>query len=139
MTSVTLNDPNQPFPEPPKPPRISSRWQEVDPAKNGWEVVTDAGGRELAVKELGALDQLDLAEACDAKADTNRYYFMALLATTVRAIDGQVLVFPRTNAVLRSHIAQVGTDGINAVSEWLAKRREAESAAKSSTVAIAKN
>lgn len=136
--NVTLNDPGAP--EPPRPePRVSSRWQEVSPEKNGWEIVTDASGRQLAVKELSALDQLDLAEACDSKADQNRYYFLSLLASTVRAIDGQVMVFPRTNTVLRSHIAQVGTDGINAVSEWLAKKREAESAAKSNVVAVAKN
>ena len=83
--------------------------------------VTDAQGRRLALRRLGALDKLRLFKAAGAQLAQNQPWLgMALLAASVAAIDDIPVPPPTSEAQIEALISKLGDDGINAVATALA-------------------
>ena len=81
--------------------------------------VTDAAGRVLSVIEMDPADQLDLFEACGAMASNPAWVGMALLASSVRSIDGVPVPQPANKLQVRALAKQLGKHGIAAVASVL--------------------
>jgi hypothetical protein len=75
---------------------------------------TDSLGRNLAVRRLSALEQLDFFEGAGAAAGSSSWMAMAVVAVSVRMIDGVPCPFPRTKEAIRQAVAKLGMEGINA-------------------------
>lgn len=88
--------------------------------------ITDSNGRQLELRLLNSLEQLDLFEACGTNASNQPWLAMALLACTVRAIDGHPVPKPINRAQIRAAIAKLGSEGLNAVQTALTTPEEDE-------------
>ena len=98
--------------------------------------VTDAQGRLLAVRRLGALDRLRLFKAAGAGLAGNAGWMgMATLACSVTAIDDVPVPPPVSEAQIEALVARLGDAGIAAVAASLS----AASSEASSPGALAKN
>ena len=76
----------------------------------------DRLGRELAVRRLTALDRLRLFKAIGAQLAENAPYLgMAILASSVIAIDGVPVPPPATEAQLEGAVQRLGDDGMDAI------------------------
>jgi hypothetical protein len=75
---------------------------------------TDSLGRNLAIRRLSALEQLDFFECAGAAAGTSSWMAMAMVAVSVRMIDGVPCPFPRNKEGIRQAVAKLGMEGINA-------------------------
>jgi len=90
------------------------------PAVSVMTTITDSLGRTLEVKKLDALAELDLIEAAGGQnSENSRWMMMATFAACVITIDGAPYIFPRTREDIRKHMRRVGSEGIQAVIEWL--------------------
>lgn len=76
--------------------------------------VTDSLGRKLTVQRLDALGQLDFFEAAGAAASTSSWMAMAMVAVSVRTIDGVPVPPWRTKEDIRKAVKALGMEGINA-------------------------
>lgn len=86
----------------------------------GEQTVTDDKGRVLVIREVSALEEMDLLEAAGESASSNRRWMVnATLYACVRAIDGVPRPFPTTRKMIRAHIEVVGGAGISAVVKLL--------------------
>jgi hypothetical protein len=82
--------------------------------------VTDARGRKLSVRRLGALDRARLFKAIGGQNSQNAPYLgMAMLASSVTTMDDIPLPFPATDREVEAAIARLDDDGINAVADAL--------------------
>ena len=80
------------------------------------QTVTDDAGRVLIIREVSALEEMDLLEAAGEAASSNRRWMVnATLYACVRSIDGVPRPFPTTRDMIRKHIEKVGGAGISAV------------------------
>ena len=135
--AVTLNAAQPPASPPNQPAPIH---RDFDPARNGWEEAQDAKGRWLCFKSIDALEQLDLTEACAERSEITRLFGMALIAATVRAIDNDVIAFPRDYKTVRNLVAKLGSEGMESTAAWMARKRQAaEDAADAKLNVTAKN
>ena len=113
------------------------------PAVSVMTTITDSLGRSLEVRKLDALAELDLIEAAGGQnAENARWMMMATFAACVITIDGVPLISPRNRDDIRKHMRRVGSEGIQAVIEWLrpdAQDVEAPADAEVAAAAAAKN
>ena len=102
---------------------------------------TDKAGRELLVRQLDALEELDLIEAAGEMADNSRWLSQGRVACAVREIDKRPLPMPRDRDGCRDVVRRVGRAGIEAAVAALfpaASKAEAETRAAEGNAA-AKN
>ena len=85
------------------------------------EAVVDAGGRQLLVRRMTALDRLRLFKAIGpVLSQNNSYLGMAMLASSVVMIDGVPVPAPSTEGQIEGLVAKLGDIGIAAVADILA-------------------
>lgn len=89
------------------------------------EVIHDSNGRELEVASLTTREQMRLMRACGPAADTQVYLINAIMAATVRGIDGVPVPFPRTPDEVDALADKVDGPGLSAVQKWLEARAAA--------------
>ncbi len=83
-------------------------------------VVTDAGGRRIALRRLTALDKLRLFKAAGPDLSQNQPWLgMAVLACSVTSIDDVPMPTPATEQQIEAMVARLGDSGIAAVAEAL--------------------
>lgn len=78
--------------------------------------LTDSTGRKLVLRELGILEEADIARMVGDSA-TNQGYMMGYVIPSVQvaSIDGDAVPVPATERELRFTIQRVGRAGIAAV------------------------
>ena len=82
--------------------------------------VSDREGRLLTLRRMGALDRLRLFKAIGPVLAQNPPYLgMAMLASSVTAIDDVPVPAPATEAQIEALISRVGDSGIAAVADGL--------------------
>lgn len=82
--------------------------------------VSDAEGRELTLRRLTALDKLRLFKAVGPHLASNAPYLgMAMLASSVAAIDGVPVPPPVTEQQIEGLVARLGDAGIAAAATAL--------------------
>ena len=80
----------------------------------------DAAGRALELRRLGALDKLRLFKAVGPVLSQNAPYLgMAMLASSVTAIDGVPVPPPVTELQVEQMVGRLGDGGIAAIAEAL--------------------
>ena len=78
--------------------------------------VTDAQGRAIAVRRLGALDRLKMFEVVGPDNSRNEAYLgYAALAFHVTAVDGDPVGRPANRLQLESLVQRLGDDGLEAI------------------------
>lgn len=93
--------------------------QIVDAARKTAEV-TDARGRKIAFRKLGALAKVDLSDILGAKRAANPGVIGAAAgAFAVTAIDGQAVLPPTGWLELRNLIDRLDEDGLEAVTRGM--------------------
>lgn len=98
--------------------------------------VTDALGRKLMLRRIGALEKLRLFKAVGPQLGQNEPYLgMALLACAVAAIDDLPLPAPSNEAQIEMVVQKLGDEGLVAV----AAAFRAANAEKQANQASAKN
>jgi hypothetical protein len=97
--------------------------------------VTTDDGRVLGVIEMDPADQLDLFEACGDLSTNQQWVGMALLACSVRSINGVPVPQPANKLQVRALAKQLGKKGIAAVAKFLGEKQ----ADAPEVVAAAKN
>ena len=82
--------------------------------------VSDREGRLLTLRRMGALDRLRLFKAIGPVLAQNPPYLgMAMLASSVAAIDDVPVPAPGTEAQIEALISRLGDSGIAAVADGL--------------------
>ena len=82
--------------------------------------VTDAQGRVISIKKLGALDRLKMFEVVGADNARNEAYLgYAALAFHVTAIDGAAEGRPANRLQLEGLVQRLGDDGLEAIGQAL--------------------
>lgn len=80
--------------------------------------VTDAQGRQLALRRLHAVDKLRLFKAVGAELAQNQPYLgMAMVACSVTAIDGVPVPVPVTEGQVEALISRLGDAGMTAAAQ----------------------
>lgn len=91
----------------------------VAAADRSW-LVTDAEGRRLRVRRMGALDRLRLFKAAGpVLADNAHWLGMAALACSVTAIDDVPVPTPANEQQIEGLVSRLGDAGISAVASAL--------------------
>jgi hypothetical protein len=84
------------------------------------QIVTTAAGARLTLRRLNALDKLRLFKAAGPILAQNEPWLgMALLASSVVAIDGVPVPLPATEHQIEAMVARLGDAGIAAVAATL--------------------
>ncbi len=91
-------------------------------------MVTDALGRKLTLRRIGALEKLRLYKAVGPQLGQNEPYLaMALLAISVATIDDVPLPAPANEGQIEMIVQKLGDQGLAAVAAALREaRRDAE-------------
>ena len=92
----------------------------MPPVPDGTYVVTDDKGRQLHVRSLTLLEEMDLIEAAGTPAPPDRWMNIAIFAACIRNIDGLPLLVPTKRNQIRAQVQRVGAEGIRAVAKALA-------------------
>lgn len=126
---ITLhNDVNDELPHPALP-RDGSASQRIVNAANALEYVTDERGRRIGWRKLDALEDFDLAELAGAQNVGNaKWMLYAMVAFSVREIDGQMMSRPGSKTDLRARIKLLGSEGLNAILDRLMPAQAADPA-----------
>lgn len=78
--------------------------------------VTDAQGRTITLRRIGALEKLRLFKAAGPQLAQNEPYLaMALLASAVSAIDDVPMPAPANEAQIEMIVQKLGDEGLAAV------------------------
>ena len=83
------------------------------------DIVESKNGMKLGVVELDPADQLDLFEACGRMSTNPGWVGLALLACSVRSINGVPEPMPATQDQVRNLARRLGHEGIAAVRKSL--------------------
>jgi hypothetical protein len=84
------------------------------------ESTTDANGRKITFRRLGALDRARLFKAIGpAQASNAPYVGMAMLAASVTQVDEWPAPFPTRDSEIEMLIARLGDEGLEAVAAAL--------------------
>lgn len=80
--------------------------------------ITDARSRQLTLRRLTVLDRLRLFKAAGpVLAENHPWFGMAILASSVAAIDGVPVPLPSNEAQIEAAVSRLGDDGLAAVAE----------------------
>lgn len=108
MTTVTLNSAGTPS-------------SAIIAAANTTVTITDAQGRNITIKRIGALDRLKMFEVIgSANAGNEAYLGYAALAFHVTAIDGDPIIRPTSKLQLEALVQRLDDDGLQAVAMGVA-------------------
>jgi hypothetical protein len=89
------------------------------------EVVSDSGGRRLTIRRLNALDRLRLFKAAGPLLSQNQPWLgMAVIATSVAAIDDVPIPPPVSELQIETMIGRLGDAGIAAIAQALQSHTE---------------
>jgi hypothetical protein len=89
------------------------------------ETVTDDDGRRLTIRRMTALDRLRLFKAAGPTLAQNQPWLgMALIASSVNAIDDVPVPTPANEAQVEAMVARLGDSGISAVAQALQQTAE---------------
>jgi hypothetical protein len=89
------------------------------------ETVTDDDGRQLTIRRLTALDRLRLFKAAGPILAQNQPWLgMALIASSVNAIDEVPVPTPANEVQIEAMVARLGDSGISAVAQALQQSEE---------------
>jgi hypothetical protein len=87
------------------------------------EVLTDARGRKIGVRELTGLDQLRMLRAIGPGQSGNTDYgYMVECIMMVADIDGVPLVQPKNEQKIDAAMERIGDEGMAAVMLWRTQR-----------------
>lgn len=101
--------------------------------------VTDSKGRKLGIREIDPGDLLDLIEACGPEGvPSNDWIKQAILAASVRSIDGVPVLPAISKQHVRNTLRMLGFHGMDAVREGL-RVPSGESSTSGADVELAKN
>jgi hypothetical protein len=93
------------------------------------ETVTDNDGRRLTIRQLTALDRLRLFKAAGPILAQNQPWLgMALIASSVNAIDDVPVPTPANEVQIEAIVARLGDSGISAVAQALQQFAEPSTA-----------
>jgi hypothetical protein len=138
-------DPDYSPPEQPKAPHLNLEGATLRtppqrvarPLPRGSVETTDAQGRKITIRKLGALERMDLFELLGpALSDNTQYVGNAMSAVCVTSIDGIPVASPTNKKALRRLVEQLGDDGMEAAT---AAYREHFAAGETAEVADVKN
>jgi hypothetical protein len=91
------------------------------------ETVTDDDGRRLTIRKLTALDRLRLFKAAGPVLAQNQPWLgMALLASSVSAIDDMPVPAPTNEVQIEAMVARLGDQGIAAIARALQQATDLE-------------
>ncbi len=91
------------------------------------ETITDDDGRRLTVRKLSALDRLRLFKAAGPILAQNQPWLgMALIASSVCAIDDVPVPSPTNEVQIEGIVARLGDPGIEAIARALQQSTEFE-------------
>jgi hypothetical protein len=89
------------------------------------ETITDDDGRRLTIRKLTALDRLRLFKAAGPVLAQNQPWLgMALIASSVSAIDDVPVPSPANEVQIEALVARLGDSGIVAVANALQQSAE---------------
>lgn len=89
------------------------------------ETVTDDDGRRLTIRRLTALDRLRLFKAAGPILAQNQPWLgMALIASSVNAIDDVPVPTPANEVQIEAMVARLGDSGISTVAQALQQFEE---------------
>ncbi len=115
---ITLHNPEE------RPAAEGASRRIVD-AANALEHVSDSKGRSLGWRKLDALEEFDLSELAGANnVGTAQWMMFAMIAFSVREIDGQAMPRPGTKNDLRARVKLLGAEGLNAIVQRLQGQAE---------------
>lgn len=90
------------------------------------EIVTDAKGRKLTLREMNVLDQVRLLRAVGpAQAGNEPYVQIVMMAASVAEIDGVPLMVPTNERQIDGAIGRVGDEGFAALMVNMQRKIEA--------------
>lgn len=92
------------------------------------ETIKDDMGRDLIVKVVSTLEAARLTRACGQDAENQTYMTFAVMAASVRAIDGDPVMFPNTIKSVEAIIERLDDEGMQAVAKWAHAKGEAKAA-----------
>lgn len=92
------------------------------------ETIKDVLGRDLIVKVVSTLEAARLTRACGQDAENQTYMTFAVMAASVRAIDGDPVMFPNTIKSVEAIIERLDDEGMQAVAKWAQAKGEAKAA-----------
>lgn len=97
--------------------------------------VLDNEGRELQIRQLGALDRLRLYKTLGDQLSSNDSYFgVAYLAASVTQVDGVPLPWPGTEAQIEAAVSRLGDAGLDAVASELDRLANSKTATDQKTI-----
>ncbi len=87
----------------------------------------DALGRRLSVRRMSALDRLRLFKAIGSElAQNSPYLGVAMLASSVTAIDDIPVPAPTTERQLEALVQRLGDEGLDAIADALAYETDSD-------------
>jgi hypothetical protein len=87
-------------------------------AAKAYETVTDSTGRAISVRKLTPFDCMQMSKVVGGESATNQMYMVyAMVAYSVKEINGETVVPPRTERELETIVQRLGEEGFEAASE----------------------
>lgn len=78
--------------------------------------ITDGAGRRLVLRQITALDKLRLLKAAGPELSFNQPWLsLALMASSVSAIDDVPVPFPANETQIESLVSRLGDTGLDAI------------------------
>jgi hypothetical protein len=103
-------------------PKAETPTEAVVNAANATVMVTDAKGRQITVKKIGALDRMRLFELIGPDNVKNEAYLgYATLAYAAVKIDGEDVPRPTSKLALEGLVQRLDDDGLASVAKAIAK------------------
>ncbi|NHN84475.1 hypothetical protein GOB93_07425 [Acetobacter musti] len=86
--------------------------------------ITSGNGKKIEYREMNPGEILDFLLACGNDGSANEVYLNAAQSwCSVRTIDGVPMPFPRNKDGIRDLVNRLGTDGINAVEDYISSKQ----------------
>jgi hypothetical protein len=94
--------------------------EQIRSAARATETVTDELGRSITVKKLSPFDRMQLNKAVGAENSANQNYMVyAAVAFSVKDLDGEAVITPRTEREVELIVQRLGEEGFEAAATAL--------------------
>ena len=94
--------------------------EQIRKAASVTETVTDEQGRSITVKKLSPFDRMQLNKAVGAENSANQNYMVyAAVAYSVKELDGEQMITPRTEREVEHIVQRLGEEGFEAAATAL--------------------